>query len=48
MSLLARLPNRASFNLTYSEVLELPYSLYERMAEQIQEWRDQEDNQAKS
>lgn len=43
MGLLADVPNRARFNLTYTELQELPLALVERMIEQINLWRSQED-----
>ena len=45
--MLAVVPERAHFNLTYQEVLELPVSLRDKMLEQLVEWRAQEDSKAK-
>jgi len=44
MNLLARIQGRSGFNLTYTEILDLPVSLRDRMLEQIDEWRAQEDS----
>lgn len=42
MALLSVNPGRSRFNLTYSDVLELPVSLRDAMLEQIADWRVEE------
>lgn len=47
MGLLADVPNRARFAIgSYRDVLDLPVSLRDKMAEQILNWRTQEDSAA--
>lgn len=45
--MLSVIPNRAYFNVTYSEILELPVRIRDRMVEKINEWRAQEDANAR-
>jgi len=47
MALLSDIPDRARFALTYEEVRSLPVRLRDKMMEQIQEWRSQEDSKRK-
>jgi hypothetical protein len=47
MALLAEVPNRARFAISWPGVLDLPVSLRDAMLEQIEEWRLQEDSPAK-
>ena len=47
MALLADVPGRARFNLTYRDVLDLPLSLRDAMVRQIEEWRAREDSALK-
>lgn len=42
MTLLEDVPGHARFNVTYSDVLELPISLRDAMLEQLTEWRARE------
>lgn len=45
MNLLARYPNRTGFRLGgYQDVLSLPVKLRDKMLEQLEEWRSQEDS----
>ncbi len=47
MALLADVHERSRFSLTYSDVLELPVSLRDRMLEEIDQWRAEEDSKAR-
>lgn len=46
MVLLADVPERSRFNLTYRDVFELPLGLRDAMLEQIEQWRAQEKSAA--
>lgn len=47
MALLADVPGRARFALTYADVLKLPWGLRDAMLEQLAMWRSQEKSQEK-
>ena len=47
MALLTRGGGRMSFNLTMGDVMGLDLDMRDRMLEQIQEWRSQEDSAAR-
>ena len=43
MALMANVDGRANFNLSYSEIMNLPISLRDAMIDTMQCWRSQED-----
>lgn len=47
MAFLADIPRRSRFALDYDQYMNLPIRIRDRMAEQIIEWRAEEDRQAR-
>ena len=47
LGLLSQIPKRAHFGLSYSDYRELPWGLRDKMIKQVNEWRAEEDRQAK-
>ena len=43
MNFLADIPGRSRFDLNYDQYMELPVKLRNKMSEQIQKWRAEED-----